>query len=298
LARGSIDEARQLWPLIEWCLEYCHRKLNKQGVVTSDSDELENRFPSGDANLCTSSLYYDALISASYLARELGMGKKVQKKYATEARRMEQSIESYFHSNVQGYDTYQYYDGCTLLRSWICIPLTMGIFNHAEGTLEALYSDKLWTQNGMLTQQGSSTFWDRTTLYALRGALMAGDTERTIGHLQYYSTQRLLGNHVPYAIEAWPEGNQRHLAAESGLYGRVFTEGLFGIRPTGFRSFTILPRLPKDWPQMALRHVRICGSDFDIVVRRDGQKVFADIVIDGKTVASKECKGEKVEIRL
>ena len=298
LARGSIDEARQLWPLIEWCLEYCHRKLNKQGVVTSDSDELENRFPSGDANLCTSSLYYDALISASYLARELGMGKKVQKKYATEARRMEQSIESYFHSNVQGYDTYQYYDGCTLLRSWICIPLTMGIFNHAEGTLEALYSDKLWTQNGMLTQQGSSTFWDRTTLYALRGALMAGDTERTIGHLQYYSTQRLLGNHVPYAIEAWPEGNQRHLAAESGLYGRVFTEGLFGIRPTGFRSFTILPRLPKDWPQMALRHVRICGSDFDIVVRRDGQKVFADIVIGGKTVASKECKGEKVEIRL
>ena len=298
LARGSIDEARQLWPLIEWCLEYCHRKLNKGGAVASDCDELENRFPSGEANLCTSSLYYDALLSASYLAKELKLGKKAEKKYADEARQMEKKIESYFHRNIQGYDTYQYYDGCTLLRSWICIPLTMGIFTHAEGTLEALYSDKLWTKDGMLTQQGSTTFWDRTTLYALRGALMAGDTERTLNHLQYYSTQRLLGSHVPYAIEAWPEGNQRHLAAESGLYGRVFTEGLFGIRPTGLRTFTLLPRLPEDWPQMALRHVRICQDNFDIVVRRDGGRVKIDIVKEGKTVTTKEFKGKKLTIRL
>lgn len=74
LARASREEAEQLWPLVTWCLEYCNHKLNKEGVVASDTDELENRFPSGDANLCTSSLYYDALISASCLARELGKG--------------------------------------------------------------------------------------------------------------------------------------------------------------------------------------------------------------------------------
>ena len=37
----------------------------------SDSDELENRFPAGKANLNTSSLYYDALISAVQLGKLL-----------------------------------------------------------------------------------------------------------------------------------------------------------------------------------------------------------------------------------
>ena len=37
------------------------------------------------------------------------------------------------------------------------------------------------------------------------------------------------GEHVPYPVEAWPEGNQRHLSAESALYCRIFTEGLFGL---------------------------------------------------------------------
>ena len=44
LARGDKAEAEELWPLIEWCLEYCHRNLNDKGVVASDSDELEGRF--------------------------------------------------------------------------------------------------------------------------------------------------------------------------------------------------------------------------------------------------------------
>ena len=66
------QKPKKLWPLIEWCLEYCRRNLNKSGVVASDADELENRFPAGKANLCTSSLYYDALISAGYLGKDLG----------------------------------------------------------------------------------------------------------------------------------------------------------------------------------------------------------------------------------
>lgn len=57
--------------------------------------------------------------------------------------------------------------------------------------------------------------------------------------LHRYSQRRLLGDHVPYPIEAWPEGSQRHLSAESGLYCRIVTEGLFGIRPAGLRSFDL-----------------------------------------------------------
>ena len=76
LAYGNKNTAFDLWPLITWCLEYCNRKVNSEGVVASDCDELEGRFPAGDANLNTSCLYYDALISSSLLGKELGIDKK------------------------------------------------------------------------------------------------------------------------------------------------------------------------------------------------------------------------------
>lgn len=270
LARGDIQKAKSLWPLITWCLEYCHRKLNDGGVVASDSDELEGRFPSGNANLCTFSLYYDALISASYLAKELKEDNSVISSYRQQAKELRRNINNYFAAVVEGFDTYAYYEGNDVLRSWICIPLTVGINERANGTIQALFSERLWTENGLLTQAGSETFWDRSTLYALRGVYSVGETERATEYLHRYSETRLLGNHVPYAIEAWPEGNQRHLSAESGLYGRIITEGLFGIRPVGFKAFTLTPHLPQKWNQMALRHVRAFGADFDLVIQRQG----------------------------
>lgn len=119
--------------------------------------------------------------------------------------------------------------------------LLQRITERAAGTIDALFSPRLWTENGLLTQAGDKTFWDRSTLYALRGVYAAGETEKATDYLHRYSATRLLGDHVPYAIEAWPEGNQCHLSAENGLYGRSVTEGLFGIRPTGFHRFTLTP---------------------------------------------------------
>lgn len=238
LSKGDKAEAEKLWPLIEWCLEYCRRNLNESGVVASDADELENRFPAGKANLCTSSLYYDALISAGYLGRDLG---KPVAAYARQAIALKKNIDRYFGGTVEGFDTYKYYEGNDVLRSWICIPLTVGIQDRKDATIQALFSPRLWTENGLLTQAGSETFWDRSTLYALRGVYACGETEKATDYLKFYSSQRLLGEHVPYAIEAWPEGNQRHLSAESGLYCRIITEGMFGIRPTGLNSLSLLP---------------------------------------------------------
>ena len=147
LERGDEKIAKDVWPLIEWCLEYCHRKLNKNGVVASDADELEHRLPSGDANLCTSSLYYDALLSSAYLLEEL-KGLKVKgfkslanaATYRKQAATLRKNIDKFFHAKVEGYDTYRYYEGNDVLRSWICIPLTMGIYDRAKGTLEAMFS--------------------------------------------------------------------------------------------------------------------------------------------------------------
>ena len=268
LAYGNREVAEELWQLITWCLEYCKRKLNAEGVVTSDTDELENRF----------------LISASYLAKELNKGSKIANTYRSQAAELRKNIEKYFGAKVEGFDTYAYYKGNDILRSWICIPLTVGINERAQGTIDALFSPRLWTENGLLTQAGDQTFWDRSTLYALRGVYAAGETEKATDYLHRYSATRLLGEHVPYAIEAWPEGGQRHLSAESGLYGRIITEGMFGIRPVGFKEFIATPRLPQAWNEMRLRNICAFGTTFDMEVNR---------LANGKLQVSVWQKGKK-----
>lgn len=287
LALGDRQVAEDLWPLIEWCLEYCKRKITAAGVVASDSDELEGRFPAGKANLCTSSLYYDALISASHLARDLGKSKSVVNQYITMAGNLKSNIEKYFSATIDGFETYRYYDGNDVLRSWICIPLTAGIFDRAKGTIDALFSPKLWTDQGLLTQAGSSTFWDRSTLYGLRGVIAAGAVDRALPYLTNYSTRRLLSDHVPYAVEAWPEGNQRHLSAESALYCRVITEGLFGFRPVGLTSFSLTPQLPESWNEMTLKNLIVSGGKkTDVLIRRNGTKISVNVNSDNSFAKS------------
>ena len=299
LANGNIDSARKLWPLIEWCLEYSKRKMNAEGVVTSDKDELEGRFPAGKANLSTNTLYYDALRSAVLLGEALSKPKSLTAAYSKEADALKVSMEKYFGGNVEGFETYKYYEGNDVLRAWICLPLTMGIFDRKQGTIDALFSPRLWTADGLATQAGKETFWDRSTLYALRGVLQAGETEKAMDFLKYYSRRRLLGDHVPYAVEAFPEGNQRHLSAESGLYCRIFTEGLFGMRPVGFRSFNCTPRLPKDWNKMALRNIHSFGNVFDLEVIRSGKNnLLVTIKKNGKDYKYQVKEGASQLIKL
>jgi len=299
LARGSREEAKEIWPFIKWCLEYCRRQLNADGVPQSDSDELEGRFPSGSANLSTACLYYDGLLSAACLAPLMDEPSSVGKTYEKQAKALRKAIGNYFEANVSGFDTYRYYDGNDLLRSWICLPLCFGIEDRAEGTLAALFSDKMMTRDGILTQEGSTTFWDRSTLYALRGAFAAGHADEALAQLLPYSHRRLLETHVPYPIEAWPEGSQRHLSGESGLYCRVVIEGLFGIRPTGFDSFDIKVQMPSSWDKMSLRHVKAFGNYFDIVATRmDKGKIKICVSHDGKTKELIVEGGQKKNIKL
>lgn len=296
LARANRTDAEELWPLIEWCLEYCRRKLNADGVVESDTDELEGRFPVGRFNLATSCLYYDALLSAADLGRELG---KDTKQYKRHAKCLAADIDKFFGREIKGYHAYRYSELNDKLRSWICMPLVVGLDSgRRKGTVEALFGPELASDDGLLTQEEDSVFWDRSTLYAMRGALQAGAADRAITFLSRLASRRLTGDHVPYFIEAWPEGNgsMRQLAAESALYCRIFTEGLFGIRPTGFHSFELTPALPSDWDKASLRHIRAFGNDFDIeltrtgparlnvtIIRR-GHKPFIRDIKDGQTI--------------
>jgi hypothetical protein len=72
LSLGDREEASKLMPSIRDCLTFTLSQINEHGVVNSDSDELENRFESGSANLSTSCIVYDALLSAAYLEDEFG----------------------------------------------------------------------------------------------------------------------------------------------------------------------------------------------------------------------------------
>ncbi|QEC43434.1 hypothetical protein [Pseudobacter ginsenosidimutans] len=299
LANGNVDSAKALWPLIGWCLEYLNRKINANGVVASNSDELENRFPAGDANLHTSILYYDALRSAGMLCKELKLPASQIKMYAAREKAIRANIEKHFGATVEGFKTYRYYAGNDTLRAWICGPLTVDIFDRKEGTIAALFSPRLWTEDGLASLAGNKTFWDRSTLYALRGVFAAGETQKALDFLQYYSRRRLLGEHVPYPVEAFPEGNQRHLSAESGLYCRIFTEGIFGMRPVGFNSFDCSPKLPAAWQEMALKNIHSFGHEFDLKVKR-GEAGKLDVIVteNGKEKKYTVKEGGTVKVSL
>lgn len=299
LAYGNADSAKVLWPLITWCLEYLQRNLNAEGVVHSDSDELEGRFPAGDANLNTSSLYYDALRSAVMLGRNLKAPAALLKKYEQQAVELRKNIDRFFGATVEGFNTYRYYAGNTVLRAWIATPLTVDIFDRKAGTVAALFSPRLWTADGLASRAGDSTFWDRSTLYALRGVLAAGETAKALDYLRYYSQRRLLGEHVPYPVEAYPEGNQRQLSAESGLYCRVYTEGLFGIRPSGLKQFNCTPRLPATWNFMALRNIHAFGGMFSLEVSRLSKgRLQIKTVSAGKIKVYEIKEGETATVQL
>ena len=303
LASGKREIGSELWPLVEWSLEFCERQKNASGVIKSDTDEMEGRIPTGTANLSTSALYYGALLHAAALADALGKDSHIGVSYRRQAVEMGTNIESYFGAQIEDLHTYRYYKEHEFLRHWICLPLVMGIENRKDDTLEALFT-KLWTNNGIRVEYNPSLeepnlFWDRGTLYAFRGAFKAGAADRALEKLHSYSKTRLLGFHVPYVVEAWPEGNMAHLSAESALYCRIFTEGVLGIEPTGFDSFTIRPYLPDKWSKMSLKNIRAFNSNFDIHISKATNKLHIQIRFHDDTSLYTEInEGDIYEIKL
>ncbi len=302
LASGDRQEAQTLWPLVQWSINYCHKMRNQDGAVQSESDEMEGRIETGTANLSTSTLYYGGLKYASRLAKELGLTAK-SKLYERRATVMKNVVEDYFGATMDGLETYKYFKENRMLRHWICLPLTMGIDQRKEDTLTALF-ERLWTENGVLVELNpdvpieDAIFWDRATLYALRGAMRVGEVNLAYQKLHDYSQKRLLGDHVPYAIEAYPENNMQHLSAESALYCRILTEGLLGIEPLGFKTTQLSPSLPEDWNFLSLNNVYISGKPMDISIQRLNEKLQIHIKAQGRTVVKKLINdGEKLFVK-
>ena len=292
LTAGKKAYAEELLPAIEWCAEYCRRKTNENGVVESDCDELENRFPAGQANLCTSVLAYDGYRSAAILESEFGKA-ELAGQYTRLADALAESIDHCFSHRIHGFDTYRYYDGCEILRSWICLPLCVGLDKHAEGTVRALTSEYLMRPEGFLTTEERETIWDRSTLYGLRGIFASGQSDVAMDLLARYCNTRLLGERVPYAVEAYPEGGRRQLSGESALFCKVVIDGILNIRPEGLNRFSIKPILPNGLGHLYLSDIKAFGITFAVRLNAEG---YAVIQSDG-TVLAKARNGEKRILR-
>lgn len=262
LTVGKAPDERQEAAL-EWCVEYIGRKTGDYGEVYSDSDELEGRIKSG-VNLATTSLAYGGFELVSLLWRKHGR-EELSKKSDRLKERVKGAFEAYFGAEIGGYKTYAYHKGCNEIRAWNCLPVYMGVSERAQDTLAAV-EDRLFYDYGCRISEGEEVTWDRSTLYFITSLFRAGQSEKAFSMLNGYSEKRLLGDRVPYPVEAYPEGNMRHLSAESALYCRVITDGLLNIAlgENGFSFRKSIPFLPGG---VSLNRVFIDGQYRDIVIK-------------------------------
>lgn len=247
--------------MLQWCCDYIFLKMNDDGIVASDTDELENRISSGDANLNTNSLAYGGLKNYALLLARMG-DDLASANLLKKADLLAEAIKKYFGKTIHGYDTYQYHHGCEEIRAWTCLPLYMGIDFHVAGTLQAI-EDKLWTNGSCRSTEGENILWDRSCLYYIATLFRCGYVEKGWEKLDEYAKTRLLGERVPYAIEAYPEFNMRHLSAESGLFCRIITDGILDIQ-FAKDGFTIQPRLLPKMKKMKVEKLFCNGKYYTI----------------------------------
>ena len=165
---------------------------------------------------------------------------------------------------ITDFDKYKHSkDTKTVLYKHPLLPISINLTKKEE-VVSALIHSPLWTQEGFLTTTASDVFWDRSTLMAIRAMYCAKDSINATKFLLSYSLNRLLTDHVPYAIEAYPEGNQAQLSAESALYIRIFVEGILGFVPHSFSSFYLKPSLCKTLSYIEINHLYLCNKKINI----------------------------------
>ena len=150
LTTGKKPEEDQKEALL-WCIEYIKRKTTEDGVVFSDTDELEGRISTG-VNVATASLSYGGLKLAAELFAKYGYS-AVAEDASAMADGIRESVDKYFGCELSGYHTYAYHKGCEAIRAWNCLPAYMGITERADDTLRSIEQK---TNNGIKNRQNTS----------------------------------------------------------------------------------------------------------------------------------------------
>ncbi|CAN8063398.1 unnamed protein product [Agarophyton chilense] len=191
-----------------------HQKLqaSSNGIIPSQSDELEGRFPSGTHNLATNCLAILAFEAAAQAAMQAN-DPFLRDEYRSAARTLR--INTHAHFMCDDERMYAYYTHCDDARGWACLA-ALAELPHGEKALEYCLN-QLWVHDGVLTSSAHRVVWDRTTLYAIRAAFRVGLVDLATERLQHYAKQRLrYSPSAPFAVEnneSWAQ-----LSAESALF--------------------------------------------------------------------------------
>ncbi len=112
--------------------------------------------------VCIMTLWYRQAILPKNLARTVFCFKRI----CPAGESIKNNINNYFGSRIEGFDSYRYYEGNDILRSWIAIPLTVGIFEKKTGTVEALFSPPFVEQRRLIDTSRNRYFLGQ--IYSLR----------------------------------------------------------------------------------------------------------------------------------
>jgi len=305
LNEGDPALAERFYRLLKQAEASIQSNSDAKGLFHTLHDELEGRYPSGKANLANNSLAYGGYTLVARLANALGKTGDATD-FEAKAQRLRAVIESHFGAKVEGFDTYRYFVGepwrrgglradeqvtQDVLRGWICMPLVVGIYERQQGTLAAIFSDKLWLKGRGLKPASTDqrAGWPRQTYYALLAAFRAGAADRAYRELQESVRQGMCGAGGPYLSE---DGGD--LLSPHALYIRALTEGLFGIDPLSLDKVCIAPSMPSGWERMAWRNIRLCGRTVDIEATHSDGKIVVRLRYQGKPVEpSSESKDGK-----
>lgn len=263
LTRNDSSLNKKYKKAITWCLDYTKAKKNKNGMYDSDADELENRFESGSCNIATNSIFYAALLDYTKLYKE--------NTYSQEIKEFPQNFDHYFYcNNIEGFSTYRYCQEETHLRSHIFYPLIAKLFNKKDEVISSLIHSPVFVDGNFLTTTACDTYWDRVTLMALRGLYNA--EYPTYSLLLQYTKNRLLGDHVPYPFEAYPEGNKAHLSAESALYCRCIIEGMLNYEVIDENHVSFCLNFAESQKKLSLKNFYTNGIILHLQVKKRGQR--------------------------
>lgn len=254
--------------MLKWCADYTERQITSDGVVFSDTDEMEYRLSAG-INLSTSAIAFGAFNAYSVLLARMGKNEESDR-IKKVAGKLAEAIERYFGATVSGYETYDYHKECGEMRAWDCLPSFYGIKDRTEATLKAI-EDKLYREGEVYSCERKEEMWDRSGLYFYATLFRCGYPEKGYELLRTYSERRLLGEHVPYPIERIPEGY--HLSDEGALYNRIFLDGMLRISYIK-EGCLIDPILPETIKKLKIERIIISGVLRDITVDEKGVTVL------------------------
>ena len=121
---------------------------------------------------------------------------------------------------------------------------------------------------------------------------MAGEIEKAMKFMKHYSGTRLLGNHVPYPVEAWPEGGQRHLFCRKRTLWTYYHRRHF--RYSSHRTPFFHPDSSPTTRMgiyVPFGKSKTFDSDFDIeVIRKPNRQTTSNSKKEGNTILNKQVK--------